>query len=299
MWRSQLWKEHAHELVDREKGLGSESQSEHDTARYFGCEDDRWYAANLPRYSRNFTKKVSMLYGWVSKLIVEAAKKKKNSQESPKTLYPKWIFTSPFLLLWSNLTIQLIDGSIPLTYLSREVIHTAVALAQQNEAQILIALNKCDLMKPATLIQERKKLIVEEVPSLLRPSVCFFVAEFIISWESKTTARQSSVSRRLKGRESKTFCAFCKPKRVQGYGCSLQAWSQIEARKSRRTKSFERKCSTSWTKKSRTSSSSCIEGGRNSAEGWSWMRSFSASRLRSSESCRRSVVSWSLRRATT
>lgn len=41
MWRSQLWKEHAHELVDREKGLGSESQSEHDTARYLGCEDDR------------------------------------------------------------------------------------------------------------------------------------------------------------------------------------------------------------------------------------------------------------------
>lgn len=105
---------------------------------------------------------------------MEAAKKKRNSQELQRTLYPKWIFTSPFLCL-SNLTIQLIDGSIPLTYLSREVIHTAVALAQQNEAQILIALNKCDLMKPATLIQERKKLIVEEVPSLLRPSVCFLL----------------------------------------------------------------------------------------------------------------------------
>ena len=54
------------------------------------------------------------------------------------------------------------------------MIHTAVALAQQNEAQILIALNKCDLMKPASLIQERKKLIVDEIPSLLRPSVFHF-----------------------------------------------------------------------------------------------------------------------------
>lgn len=99
MWRSQLWKEHAHELVDREKGLGGEPQSEHDTTRYLGCEDDRGYAANLPRYSRNFAEKVSMLYGGVSKLVVEAAKKKKNSQELQRILYPKWIFTSPFLLL--------------------------------------------------------------------------------------------------------------------------------------------------------------------------------------------------------
>ena len=33
-------------------------------------------------------------------------------------------------------------------------------------------------MRPSTLIQERKKQIVEEVPSLLRPSVCLFFVCF-------------------------------------------------------------------------------------------------------------------------
>ena len=98
MRRSQLWKEHAHELSDWEKGLGSESQSEHNTARYFGCEDDRRYTANLPRHSRNFTEKVFILYVWVSKRIVEAVKKRRNSQELQRTLYPKWISISPFVL---------------------------------------------------------------------------------------------------------------------------------------------------------------------------------------------------------
>ena len=184
MWRAQLGEEHAYELSDWEKSFSGEPQSEYNAARYFGCKDDRRHTAYFPRHAWNSAEKVSLFE--LSQRIVEAAKRKRSSQESPKALCPKWTCISPFCL-FSLLTSQLIDGSIPLTYLSREVIHTAVALAQQNEAQILIALHKCDLMKPASLIQERKKLIVDEIPSLLRPSVFLFFTQVTRRWESKTT----------------------------------------------------------------------------------------------------------------
>lgn len=66
---------------------------------------------------------------------------------------------------------QIIDASIPLTYLSREVIRTTVSLAQENHANLLFALNKVDLIKQKSLIQERKQLIMKEVPQALRSSV--------------------------------------------------------------------------------------------------------------------------------
>lgn len=70
---------------------------------------------------------------------------------------------------------EIIDASIPLTYLSKKVIHTAVSLSQQTNAKLLFALNKIDLVKPKSLLAERRQLIVNEIPELLRPSVFIWV----------------------------------------------------------------------------------------------------------------------------
>ena len=66
---------------------------------------------------------------------------------------------------------QIIDASIPLTYLSREVIHITTSLAQQYNSHLLFAMNKVDLVKQKQVLEERKQLIINEIPELLRPSV--------------------------------------------------------------------------------------------------------------------------------
>lgn len=51
------------------------------------------------------------------------------------------------------------------------MIHSSIALSQQNHSSLLLALNKVDNIKPKALIQERKQAIIKEIPDSFRQSV--------------------------------------------------------------------------------------------------------------------------------
>ena len=70
-----------------------------------------------------------------------------------------------------DLVPTLVDGSIPLTYLSREVIRTATALSQSYNAHILFAINKADLVRPPQRLLQRRQEIAAEIPAVLRSQV--------------------------------------------------------------------------------------------------------------------------------
>ena len=46
-----------------------------------------------------------------------------------------------------------------------------MSLAQQYNSHLLLAMNKVDLVKQKKVLEERKQLIINEIPEVLRPSV--------------------------------------------------------------------------------------------------------------------------------
>ena len=185
MWRAQLGEEHAYELSDWEKSFSGEPQSEYNAARYFGCKDDRRHAAHFPRHARNSTEKVSLFE--VSQRIVEAAKRKRSSQESPKALCPKWTCISPFCLF--SVAHQPVDRWLDSAHLSqsRSDSHSRRSRAAERSADPHSAeqVRSDEARLPHSRAKKADRGGDPESSPPLRFSI--FFSQVTRRWESKTT----------------------------------------------------------------------------------------------------------------